>query len=252
LNDKEIVNMGIFAKITLWKLKNDIKELKKGKIRDKIEALYELEKLTDKILNDGLNENYWVHEIKEIFDLREKYVDNFDDNKIVDIIINEFDLTFKKINLDKKIVKKNVSRISELFDKKQSKKIISDVCTSFSDNLQLIKSYEKSIKTLKNASNKIINEIAIEELKEEYYEEISSEVHYGGDTYDEEIVRAYDYGDEWLKVIKEYFDYEDGDDCVNEKINELKDRPKVLKDEIEKFNMERVKQYAPLYGYDIK
>lgn len=268
--------MGFIAKFAL---KSDVKNLK-GNIRDKVQTLYDLELLSNKIFSKGLfslydpdlesipyelhetklNDirgkyvrlHYWAYEIQEIVRLIEEYVVEIRIAVIYDTIFNGLDLTDREIKLDTNNVKKIVSNLHEIFDKKQSNKIISDIHNVISYNLEEIKDYQKRINILKKSKISKLTKFAIEELKEEYIDDILSDIDYEGNTYDEDIVRASEENsDEFMTWHEDVYE-KPWDEILNEKIDELKNRLKEYETEIDRLNIDRIKKYATLFGYDIK
>ena len=251
--------------ITKFLLKRDIKKIKRD-TRDKIQVLYDLEELCKKIYLVGeLSHEYFYYfweadiNIKEIVELKEKYKYKLPPLIILQITVKEI-ITHRKIKLGINNIKKLVSTIHNSFDKNQTKKIIIDIHNLISCNLEKIKYYEKEINRLKNINK--LKKIAVEDLKEEYYAEwheteddLLNDTDYDGNKYDEEIVKDWfknnpkenfmkeledAYGKPWNEILEKRIDYF------------KKERPKEIKAEVDRLNIDRIKKYSPLFGYDIK
>tara|TARA_B100001971_G_scaffold190621_1_gene193520 strand:- start:1791 stop:2654 length:864 start_codon:yes stop_codon:yes gene_type:complete len=284
--------------ITTFRLRRDLKKIK---IKDKIQLLYNLEFLTNeifcseiKVMKDkfflkrkGLesicnisdfiitsdyrveyNPNnqlqYWAYAIKEIVELKLKYVDKLNILEIYDIIFDEYDLSYSGIELNINNIKKLISNLYDIFDNNLSEKIINDIHSVFSKDLQYlfndIKEREKQLKDLNCAlkdSNKLtkfaIKEL-LEEFKEEYVEHFLGETDYEGNTYDEDIVRDHSEMEteiiEWAEELYE----ESWEEMICSKIDELKKYPKNLRILIKALNkeIEQVTKYASYFGYEDK
>ena len=284
--------------ITTFRLRRDLKKIK---IKDKIQLLYNLEFLTNeifcseiKVMKDkfflkrkGLesicnisdfiitsdyrveyNPNnqlqYWAYAIKEIVELKLKYVDKLNILEIYDIIFDEYDLSYSGIELNINNIKKLISNLYDIFDNNLSEKIINDIHSVFSKDLQYlfndIKEREKQLKDLNCAlkdSNKLtkfaIKEL-LEEFKEEYVEYYLGETDYEGNTFDEDIVRGYsEIESEIIQWCEDYYE-ESWEEMICSKIDELKKYPKNLRILIKALNkeIEQVTKYASYFGYEDK
>jgi len=119
---------------------------------------YENEKSDEYYINFNQLQ-YWAYEIKEIVELKLKYADKLNILVIYDIIFDEYDLSYSGIKLDINNIKKLISNLYDIFDNNQSEKIINDIHSVFSNDLQYlfndIKEREKYLNDLNYALKNI-------------------------------------------------------------------------------------------------